>query len=95
MYDETIFPDPYKFDPTRHLSSDGSFVKIDEVIPFSMGKRQCVGEGLARIELFLFLANLFNQFEVLPYGDKSPSTKKSFGNTVRAEDFSVILRRRH
>ncbi|KAL6741995.1 hypothetical protein Aduo_015196 [Ancylostoma duodenale] len=95
MYDETIFPDPYKFDPTRHLASDGSFMKIDEVIPFSMGKRQCVGEGLARIELFLFLANLFNQFEVLPNGDKLPSTKKSFGNTVRAEDFSVILQRRH
>ncbi|CAJ0589385.1 unnamed protein product [Cylicocyclus nassatus] len=94
MYDEKVFPEPCKFDPKRHLTAEGAFMKIDEVVPFSMGKRQCAGEGLARMELFLFLANLYNHFEVSQYGDEIPSTKKRFGSTVSAEDFSVVLRER-
>ncbi|PIO65776.1 hypothetical protein TELCIR_12535 [Teladorsagia circumcincta] len=58
-----IFPNPYNFEPRRHLAEDGTFVRIEEVIPFSMGKRQCLGESIARMELFLFLANLFNKFK--------------------------------
>ncbi|VDM54044.1 unnamed protein product [Angiostrongylus costaricensis] len=38
------------------------FVKVEELIPFTFGKRQCLGEGLARMELFLFTANLFNRY---------------------------------
>ncbi|PAV89249.1 hypothetical protein WR25_08973 [Diploscapter pachys] len=32
-------------------------------IPFGTGKRSCIGEGLAKTELFLFIANIYNQFE--------------------------------
>lgn len=59
-----IFPDPKRFDPSRFLDADGHLKRVDELIPFSIGKRQCLGEGLARMELFLILANIFNQFRV-------------------------------
>ncbi|KAK6057502.1 hypothetical protein COOONC_04979 [Cooperia oncophora] len=95
MYDEKVFPKPYDFDPRRHLSENGTFVRIDEVVPFSMGKRQCLGESIARMELFLFLANFFNKFEVTTYGDQRPSTVKKFAATVRAQDFCVVLKERH
>ncbi|KAK5967949.1 Unspecific monooxygenase [Trichostrongylus colubriformis] len=95
MYDEKVFPNPYDFDPSRHLAEDGTFVRIDEMIPFSMGKRQCLGESLARMELFLFLANFFHKFEVSTHGDQPPSTVKKFGGTVRAQDFCVVLKPRN
>ncbi|PAV73377.1 hypothetical protein WR25_00269 [Diploscapter pachys] len=60
----SIFPEPYKFKPERHLDENGNLKKIEELSPFSVGKRQCPGEGLARMELFLFIANLYNQFEL-------------------------------
>ncbi|XGW01299.1 hypothetical protein V3C99_013894, partial [Haemonchus contortus] len=91
LYDEKVFPHPYDFDPTRHLAENGTFVRNDEMVPFSMGKRQCLGEGLARMELFLFLANFFNKFEVSTHGNQRPSTVKKFGGTVRAQDFCVVL----
>lgn len=63
-----IFPEPYNFKPERFVDSDGKLKRIEEHIPFSVGKRQCMGESLARMELFLLIANLFNQFEVRKKG---------------------------
>lgn len=50
--------------PERFIDGNGGFKKPQELIPFGLGKRQCLGENLARMELFLFLSNLFNQFKV-------------------------------
>ena len=64
LYDEKYFPDPHSFKPERFIDANGKFQTKPELIPFSVGKRACLGEGLARLELYLFAANLFNQFEV-------------------------------
>jgi cytochrome P450 len=67
--DSDVFPDPDKFDPTRFLDDNGKFKKDDRVTPFSLGKRACLGESLARMELFLFIATFLQHFEFLPEED--------------------------
>uniref|UniRef100_A0A1I7TAU0 CYtochrome P450 family n=1 Tax=Caenorhabditis tropicalis TaxID=1561998 RepID=A0A1I7TAU0_9PELO len=64
MLDEQVFPDPYKFNPDRFIDENGKLKKVEELVPFSVGKRQCLGEGLARMELFLFISNFFNRYQV-------------------------------
>jgi cytochrome P450 len=46
------------------LDADGKLRKIDEFVPFSVGRRVCLGETLAKTELFLFFANFLQRYEV-------------------------------
>ena len=46
------------FRPDRFLDDDGQIKKDEHFIPFSVGKRQCLGETLAKAELFLFFTIL-------------------------------------
>ncbi|KAE9548299.1 hypothetical protein FO519_008488 [Halicephalobus sp. NKZ332] len=62
-FDEYHFNDPERFDPTRHLDTEGRFVKDNKIIPFSLGKRVCPGENVARVGMFLIIANLFQKFK--------------------------------
>uniref|UniRef100_A0AC34QI40 Cytochrome P450 n=1 Tax=Panagrolaimus sp. JU765 TaxID=591449 RepID=A0AC34QI40_9BILA len=64
--DDDHFPSAEIFDPTRHLDKNGKFIKNDKVTPFSVGKRSCLGESLAKMELFIFISNLLQKFEFLP-----------------------------
>jgi len=64
-HDPAIWGDPEKFRPERFLSPDGkTFKKHDALMPFSIGRRQCLGEALARDSLFLFGTNLFQRFHI-------------------------------
>jgi len=64
-YKREIWGDPENFRPERFLSPDGkTFKKHEALIPFSIGKRQCLGESLARDTLFLFITNIFQKFSV-------------------------------
>ncbi|KAH7723232.1 Protein CYP-33C9 [Aphelenchoides avenae] len=96
LYNEKVFPEPLLFKPERWLDENGQLKKIDEFIPFSAGKRQCLGESLARMELFLFVANLFHQFKFRPVDPLNPpSSKKLRGLAVRVHPFKCRILRRH
>jgi len=75
MIDPDIFPEPKKFNPSRFIDENGQLKHYSELMPFSVGKRQCPGEALARMELYLFAANLFNQYKFFA-GNVPPSLKK-------------------
>ncbi|XP_060086961.1 cytochrome P450 2K6-like [Heteronotia binoei] len=66
LYDESEWEKPFKFYPEHFLDSEGRFVKRDAFLPFSAGRRVCVGETLAKMELFLFFANLLQRFTFQP-----------------------------
>ncbi|XP_032086273.1 cytochrome P450 2W1 [Thamnophis elegans] len=62
LYDETQWETPNRFNPNHFLDAEGNFVKKDAFLPFSIGRRNCLGENLARMELFIFVVGLLQRF---------------------------------
>ncbi|KAH7725792.1 Protein CYP-33C9 [Aphelenchoides avenae] len=94
LYDPKVFPEPTRFNPDRFMDEKGNLKRVDELIPFSVGKRQCLGESLARMELFLFVANLFNQFS-FSAGATPPTLKRKFLTTVQCPPYTCRVVSRH
>ena len=56
------------------------------------GRRNCLGERLARAELFVFIANIYRNFNIrLPHGSPKPSTRASVGFTRIPKPFKVCF----
>ncbi|XP_076057956.1 cytochrome P450 2D20-like [Oratosquilla oratoria] len=53
---------PNTFNPENFLDGQGNFVKNEAFMPFGNGRRQCAGEPLARLELFLIFTCLLHKF---------------------------------
>lgn len=74
------------FRPERFLEADGKTLKKEAVgrfTAFGMGKRQCPGEGLAKMELFLIMTTLIQKFEFHP-------AEKEDGSGVEEVDLEYI-----
>ncbi|KAM7410065.1 hypothetical protein PAMA_001494 [Pampus argenteus] len=89
LFDEKEWETPFTFNPGHFLNEEGKFVKRAAFIPFSAGKRVCLGENLARMELFLLFTSFMQRFTFsLPLGVQ-PVLKPRKGTTVSPGSYEI------
>uniref|UniRef100_A0A2K6UHS7 Cytochrome P450 family 2 subfamily F member 1 n=1 Tax=Saimiri boliviensis boliviensis TaxID=39432 RepID=A0A2K6UHS7_SAIBB len=96
-HDPSQFLMPQEFNPEHFLDAKQSFKKSPAFMPFSAGRRLCLGESLARMELFLYLTATLQNFSLQPLGapediDLTPAFSSGLGNLPRP--FQLCLRAR-
>ncbi|XP_013401205.1 cytochrome P450 2C15 [Lingula anatina] len=96
FFDEEYWKNPNEFDPARFLDDSGKLGKIPDCLtPFSLGRRVCLGESLAKMELFLFFSSLLQQFSFkIPAGEEKPSLKTTWTLVRSPAPFKVEVHRR-
>ncbi|KAL3870439.1 hypothetical protein ACJMK2_038507 [Sinanodonta woodiana] len=70
-HDPAIWGDPWTFRPERFLDENGELLPAEHtlrqsVMTFGSGKRNCIGENMARSRFFLFVTTLIQKFDLLP-----------------------------
>ncbi|CAH1796478.1 unnamed protein product [Owenia fusiformis] len=85
------------FEPKRFIDQDGKIRQLDAFLPFGLGRRECLGKTLAKVELFLFFTSLLQQFTfTAPPGEDLPSPESSIcSNLMRPPLFNVLITKRH
>ncbi|KZS88717.1 cytochrome P450 [Sistotremastrum niveocremeum HHB9708] len=71
-HDESVYPNPSKFDPTRHLAGDktNSTMQPDpRNFIFGFGRRVCAGMDFAELAIFLQISSILAAFNIFKERD--------------------------
>ncbi|XP_030642008.1 cytochrome P450 2J6 isoform X2 [Chanos chanos] len=89
LHDKNDYATPDQFNPAHFLDENGQFRKRENFIPFSIGKRSCPGEQLAKMELFLFFTCLMQRFTVHAPEGEVLGLKRTVGITSGPLPFNI------
>ncbi|XP_043086156.1 cytochrome P450 2B1-like isoform X2 [Puntigrus tetrazona] len=86
---------PDAFNPENFLDENGNFFKPESFIPFSLGPRVCLGETLARTELFLYITCLLQRIHFSwPPEPQSIDMDGTMIHSHFPQNFNIVCRSR-
>ncbi|XP_050446362.1 methyl farnesoate epoxidase-like [Cataglyphis hispanica] len=93
--DEKHWGDPKEFRPERFINDKGEYVEDPWLLSFGLGRRKCLGEILARNNVFLFTACLLQRFQfTLPPEHPNPILDGVDGFTVAPPNICINVIKR-
>ncbi|BET00075.1 cytochrome P450 [Nesidiocoris tenuis] len=95
LMDENLWGDPHVFRPERFIDENGKILVPEWYLPFGYGKHRCMGQTLARSNIFLFTASLLQNFDlVVPPGTTPPHTRGVDGVTPSPGPYYALVTNR-
>ena len=84
------------FSEFRFIDSSGHFFRPEHFVPLGHGRRMCMGEPLAKAELFIFFVSLVQKLQFSGVDGREPDPEKySAGLTRAPAEFIVRVRQRN
>ncbi|XP_075122782.1 cytochrome P450 2J2-like [Leptodactylus fuscus] len=81
---------PNTFNPSNFLDEEGNFQANEAFVPFSAGNRICMGEQMARTELFIFFTSLLKTLSFhLPQGVTEINMDGIYGTTFLPYPYQI------
>ena len=77
--------DPERFDPGRFNEAANAARNRFAYIPFGVGPRHCIGEGLATYEMATHLAGMARRFKLTPLNDEPPHIEARINYRLRSD----------
>ncbi|XP_041928471.1 cytochrome P450 1B1-like [Alosa sapidissima] len=95
-HDPQKWKDPHVFNPSRFLDADGNLDRdlTGSVMIFSTGKRRCIGDQIAKVEVFLFSAILLHQCTFERNPAQALTMDCSYGLTLKPLQFTITAKLR-
>ncbi|XP_077981373.1 cytochrome P450 1A1-like [Glandiceps talaboti] len=96
-HDPKLWSEPHEFCPERFINSDGQTLNkeaVSKLVSFSVGRRKCPGETLAKLEVFLALAILLHQCQFDKSNERLPGLEGRYGITLRPQLYKIHVQRR-
>lgn len=88
--DPNLWDEPSKFNPSRFIDDSGKIRRPEYFMPFGVGRRMCLGDVLARMEMFMFFSCVMQQFDLeMEEGHAVPTLEGTVGATIAPESFRV------
>ena len=91
LMDPRVFTMPKYFNPSRFLDETGKIKKFEQFVPFSIGKRYCMGESLAKNEMFLFFVRMLQRVTFEETIIRPSPKNVNFGLTRIPKPFKVKI----
>lgn len=91
---ESGFEDPEIFNPERYLKNNKISLP-DNFMPFGTGKHRCLGETLARANIFIFVATILQKFTFCIVREYPPKAEWRDGVTPGPTPFKAKIKYRH
>ncbi|XP_072035594.1 cytochrome P450 2U1-like [Amphiura filiformis] len=88
-HDQAVWNQPWELKPERFIDENGTFCPSENVLPFSVGRRSCIGENLAKKEMFIFVSHLLHQFTFKKPKDEILSLEGIMGGAYTPSDYKV------
>ncbi|NXC45029.1 CP2J2 protein, partial [Penelope pileata] len=90
LFDPEYWETPHQFNPGHFLDKDGNFVIPEAFLAFSAGHRVCLGEVMAKMELFIIFCSLLQIFKFTPpEGVKEVNLDFIFGSTMKPHPYKL------
>ncbi|GMT05771.1 hypothetical protein PENTCL1PPCAC_27945 [Pristionchus entomophagus] len=93
LLDESVFEDPRSFRPERFLSPSGDLDQraMKRSVPYGIGSRVCMGEIIARTELFTVIGSLLQNFRFSLIEGEEYSTEQTMQLTIQSKKYRLRI----